>query len=108
MELTQWVTGTELQQKEKNKMTKSLKIALNLACPVGMPDTSYVEIRERLEDAYGIHLNEVPRLTIHRVRKELNIETTGGVNPMWSAFSTCAGSRRVTFVLFSEKAKNSF
>ena len=24
------------------------------------------------------------------------------------AFSTCAGSRRVTFVLFSEKAKNSF
>ena len=83
---SQWVTGTELLQQERK--SKTLKIALNQDCPVGMVEMPYAEIREHLHVAWGIDLNEIPKVTIHRVRRELNIETTGGVNPVWSRPTT--------------------
>jgi len=38
-------------------------------------------VKDHLEAAWGIDLNELPKSTVCRVRKALNIETTGGVNP---------------------------
>jgi len=78
----QWVTGTELQQKE-TKSSKTLKMALNLVCPTGTISKTHAEIKEQLED-YGIHLNEIARSIVCRVRKALGIEIAGGVNPTWS------------------------
>ena len=77
-----WETGTELQQKE-SKTIKTLKTALNRACPAGMVETPYDEIKEHLHVAWGIDLNDIPNSTVCRVRKTLGIETTGGVNPAW-------------------------
>ena len=74
----------EATQKKENKSSKTLKIALNLVCPIGTVGKTHAAMKEQLEDAYGIRLNEVPKATVHRVRKELNIETTGGIDPTWS------------------------
>ena len=65
-------------------MTKSLKIALNFACPVGTVDKPHAIIKADLEEAWDIHLDELPKSTVCRVRKALGIEIAGGVNPTWS------------------------
>ncbi|HEU0050410.1 MAG TPA: hypothetical protein VFQ43_22680 [Nitrososphaera sp.] len=74
-------TATEQQ---KTKKTKTLKMALNLVCPIGTVAKPYAEIKEQVEDTFGIHLNEVPRTSLHHARTELGIKIVA-VNPgLWS------------------------